>query len=279
LRRGLAETGYVEGRNFAIEYRWASGQYDRLSGLAAELIHRRVSVMVAATTPGAAAAKQATATTPIIFTGVGGDPTKLGLVDSFNRPGANITGVYILSTALEPKKLELLHELLPKVTLIGCLYNPANPNAEAQVRGMQEAAHSLNLRLHVLEARNEGELATALAALVQVSAGALVVCSDPLFTSRRNLLVALALRHAMPAIYEFREFVVAGGLMSYGTSIVEAYRAAGVYAGRLLNGEKPGDLPVQQSSKLELVINLTTAKVLGLEIPPTLLARAGEVIE
>jgi putative ABC transport system substrate-binding protein len=242
-------------------------------------VHRQVKLIVAASSPAATAAKSASANIPIVFTGVGGDPVKLGLVDKFNRPDGNITGVYILSSALEPKKLELLRELVHTSATIGYLFNPNNPNAETQVRDIREAARSLKLQLHVLKASAESDFDIAFATVAQWPKGGLVVGSDPFFTSRRNQLVAHAARRAVPAISEFREFTAAGGLMSYGTNLADAYRQAGIYAGRILKGENTADLPVIQSSKVELVINLKSAKALGLEISPQFLLRADEVIE
>ena len=278
FRNGLAEMGYVEGRNATIEYRWAEGQYDRLPKLASELVRKQVSVIVAGSTPAAVSVAPATSTIPIVFTGVSGDPVKLGLVKSFNRPGGNITGIYTLTSALEPKKLEVLHELLPTTTAVGFLSNPGNPNAEVQIREMRIAARSLGLQLALSNASSESELDASFAAL-KARAAALIVGADPFFTSQRDRLVALAARHLLPAIYEYREFPAIGGLVSYGTSLTGAYRQAGVYAGQILKGTKAGDLPVVQPTKFELVINLKTAKALGLTVPPTLLARADEVIE
>jgi putative ABC transport system substrate-binding protein len=279
FHRGLAQTGFVEGRNVSVEYRWAEGQYDRLPALAADLVRRHVAVIV--TTggiPSALAAKAATTTIPIVFT-IGADPVEVGLVASLNRPGGNITGVSILNVELAPKRLELLHELLPMATVMALLVNPTNPNAEIQSRDLQAAARTLGLELHVLHASSERDFEPALAALAQARAGALLIGPDTFFVSQFEQLGALALRHAVPTISQYREFAVAGGLMGYGGGLYEPVRLAGLYAGRILKGEKPADLPVQQSAKVELVINLKTAKALGLTFPLALLTRADEVIE
>jgi putative tryptophan/tyrosine transport system substrate-binding protein len=276
LRRGLNEIGLIEGQNVAIESRWAEGRYDRLPILADELIRRPVTVIVASAPPAALAARAATSMVPIVFSS-GIDPVKLGLVAGLNRPGGNITGVSHFSVALEGKRLELLHELIPNAAQIAVLVNPTFAGAEAISDDMQAAARVLGLRLHVLNASTEQEFDAAIASFGP--ARALVVTSDPFFLSRRDRLVSVIARHAVPAVYQFREFVTAGGLVSYGANLADGYRLVGVYAGRIIKGEKPADLPVVQPSKFELVINLSTAKALGLEVPPTLLARADEVIE
>jgi putative ABC transport system substrate-binding protein len=269
----------VEGRDVAIEYRWAEEQYDRLSALAAELVQRRVAVIAVGGAPlGPLAAKAATRTIPIVFA-VGVDPVEAGLVASLNRPGGNLTGIHYLSTVLGPKRLEVLHQLAPMATVVAVLVNPSNPNAEPQVRDLQEAARTLGLQLHVLYASTEHDLEAAFEKLVQAQAGALVVGGDGFFNDRRKQLAALATRHTMPTIYQDREFAAAGGLASYGDNLAVGYRVAGTYVGRILRGEKPADLPIQQSTRVELVINLKTAKALGLTVPPTLLASANEVIE
>jgi putative ABC transport system substrate-binding protein len=280
FRQGLSETGYSEGQNVAIEYRWAEGHYDRFPALAADLVRRQVTVIAApGSTPAAVAAKAATATIPIVFL-TAADPVETGFVASLSRPGGNITGVTVLSVELGPKLLELLHEIVPTANIMALLVNPTNPIlAEAQSIDLPAAAHRLGLELQVLNASTERDFDSVFATLVQLRAGGLVIGGETLFTSRSEKLAALALRNAVPAIYQFREFAVAGGLMSYGASLTDAHRLVGVYTGHILKGKKPSELPVQQSAKVELVINLKTARTLGLTIPPALLARADEVIE
>jgi ABC-type uncharacterized transport system substrate-binding protein len=279
FRQGLNETGYTEGRNVAIEYRWADGRGDRLSALVSDLVQRRVAVIAATGgDPAALAVKRATATLPVVFT-IGGDPVALGLVASLNRPGGNITGISQITVLLDPKRLETLRELLPGIAVIAVLRNPSNANAETQVSSLRAAERRLGIELRFVTAANAHEIDAAFAALAELRVGALMVASDPFFNARRHQIVAQAARLAVPTIFHQREFVHAGGLMSYGTSVNDMYRLAGVYTGRILKGEKPADLPVQQSTKVELVINLKTAKVLGIAVPPAVVARADEVIE
>jgi putative tryptophan/tyrosine transport system substrate-binding protein len=279
LRAGLAKVGYVEGQNVTIEYRWAEGHYDRLPALAVELTRRQVAVIVAmGGEPSALAAKAATQTIPIVFNS-GGDPVKLGIVASLNRPGGNATGVSMLFVELGPKQLEMLHKLVPKVAVIAVLVNPTMASAEKETQDALAAGRALGKQVHIVTASREGEIGTAFGDLVKHGAGALLVAPDPFFFARREHLVALAAHHAVPAIYFAREFPEAGGLMSYGTSVADVYQQVGIYAGRILKGEKPADLPVVQPTKFELVIKLKTAKALGLEVPPDLLAIADEVIE
>jgi putative tryptophan/tyrosine transport system substrate-binding protein len=278
FRKGLSEIGYVEGQNVMIVYRSAEGQADRLPALAADMVQRRVAVVVTVANNAAVAAKATTTTIPIVFT-VGGDPIKMGLVDSLNRPGGNITGVSFLSSDIIAKMLEALHELMPKAARIAALVNPTNQNAAADTKEAEAAARTLGLELQVLNASNGREIDDAFALLVERRAAALLIEGDPFFIGRMKQLVVLTARHAIPAIYQGRDFPDAGGLISYGANRSDALRLAGGYAGRILKGERPVDLPVQLATKLELVVNLNTAKALGLEIPPTLLARADEVIE
>ena len=279
FHRGLAEGGFVAGKNVVIEYRWAEGRYDRLPAMAAELVGRQVTVLVSSGgAPVLLAAKGATATTPIVFSS-GADPVKLGIVESFNRPGANITGVYILTNALEAKRFGLLHELAPAGAAIAMLYNPSNPNGEWQVQDVRDAARAAGRPLHVERATSERELDAAFATIVKHRPGALLVTADPLFSTLRERLVALSARHAILTAYQWRDFAEAGGLMSYGTNFADAYRQVGVYVAGILKGARPADLPVLQPTKFELVINLKTAKMLGLDIPPGVLAIADEVIE
>ena len=279
FRRGLQESGYVEGGNVAIEYRWADNQIDRLPALAADLVHRQVTVIAATTTPAALAAKAATTTIPIVFE-MGGDPIRLGLVVSLNRPGGNVTGVTNLNAEVAPKRVELLHELVPTSSVIALLVNPTNPGlAEPVSRASQAAAHTLGLHLHVLNASTEHDFDAVFAKLIQLRAGGLVIGPDAFFAARSEQLAALAVRHAVPAVFENREFVAAGGLVGYTGSIADAYHLVGVYAARILKGEKPGELPVQRSTKVEMFLNLKTATALGITVPLPLLGRADEVIE
>jgi putative ABC transport system substrate-binding protein len=278
LRRGLNQTGYVEGRNLVIEYRWAGNQADRLPELAADLVQLRVAVIVAAGLLPALAAKAATTNIPIVFV-VGDDPVQLGLVASLNRPGGNLTGFNVFDGELGAKALALLHELVPSTATIGFLENPNNPKFELTTRDVLAAAPVVGLKVQILKASTDREIDAAFASLVQARTGALLVGGDPFFNNRIERLIELAARHAIPTMYLFSEFVVAGGLISYGTSLREIYRQAGLYTGRILKGEKPADLPVQQITKLELIINLKTTKTLGLQVPDRLLALADEVIE
>jgi putative ABC transport system substrate-binding protein len=280
FRQGLKEAGYVEGQNVAIEYRWAEGHNDRYPALVADLVRREVTVVVSlGGTPGALAAKAATTTIPIIFQ-AGVDPVAAGLVTSLSRPGGNLTGISQLLTATVAKQMEVLHELVPKASVIALLVNPTNSIfSEALLRDLMAAARTLGLQLHVLQASSERDFDTAYATLLDLRAGALVIGPDLFFLSQRDQLVALAARHSVPAIYPWREGAIAGGLISYGSSQAETYRQVGIYTGRILKGEKPADLPVQQSTKIELIINIKTAKALGLSIPITLIGRADEVIE
>ena len=280
FRGGLNDTGYFEGRNVTIEYRWAEGRNDRLPALAAELVRLPVNLIVCAgSTPATIAAKAASTTVPIVFYG-GANPVSMGLVASLSRPGGNVTGVTTLNVEIGAKRLEVLHELVPTATMIAGLVNPTNPViAETETRDLQAAARTLGLTLHMLHASSEQEIDTAFMTLVQVRAGALVIGTDALFNSRSEQLAVLTLRHEVPAIYQFREFVLSGGLASFGTTVVDTYRPLGVYTGRILKGEKPADLPVQQATKLDLIINMKTANALGITVPLPLVGRADEVIE
>jgi putative tryptophan/tyrosine transport system substrate-binding protein len=275
FRQGLKETGYAEGRNVHIAFRWAEGRYDRLPALADELVNIQVAVILAAGgTQTGIAAKAATSTIPIV--NVGSDPDRVGLVASLNRPGGNVTGISLLSWALTPKRLELLRELVPRATIVGVLVNPNAANVELESKEIQAAARALGQQIQVLSASTESELRAVFASVTQQGIGALVIGGDAFFDSRRDLIIALTAQHAVPAVYSF---ATSGGLVSYAASVPEGYRQAGVYVGRILKGEKPADLPILQPTKFELVINLKTAKALGIEVPPTLIARADEVIE
>jgi putative tryptophan/tyrosine transport system substrate-binding protein len=279
FRTGLAQNGYIEGQNVTIEYRWARGDYARLPTLAAELVERRVAVLVGiGGDPSAVAAKRATSTIPIVF-GMGGDPVKAGLVDSFNRPGGNATGFTLLTNEMEPKRVGLLHELVPGAALIGALLNPQFPPAVRQLQDIDAAVRAIGQRLLVVKASNDTELDAALAALVRERVGAMLIAADPYFDTRRDRIIASAAQNRLPAMYQFREFAVAGGLISYGPNITDSYRQGGVYAGRILKGAKPADLPVLQPTKFELVINLKTANALGLAVPNSMQLLADEVIE
>ena len=279
FRQGLKETGYVDGHNVAIEYRWAEGRNDRLPSFVADLVQRKVNVIAATTTAAALAAKAATTTIPIVFETTA-DPVQLGLVASLNRPGGNVTGVTQTNMEIAPKRLELLHELVPTASVMALLVNPTDPAlAESATKELQEAASILGLKLHVMQASTDRDFDAVFAKLIQLRAGGLVIGSDPFFTSRSQQLAKLTVDHAVPAVYQFREFAVAGGLLSYRAAITDAYRLAGNYTGRVLRGDKPADLPVQQATKVEMIINLKTAKALGLNVPNPLIGRADEVIE
>jgi putative tryptophan/tyrosine transport system substrate-binding protein len=278
FREGLIETGYIERQNVAVEYRWAEGHYDRLPPLAADLVGRKVDVIATSADASALAAKDATSTIPIVFVN-GSDPVEIGLVASFARPGGNLTGVSIMTGELMLKRLELLSEVVPQARVIALLVNPNNASNERMMKLVLEAGPAKGVQIHVLKAGAESEIDAAFASLTQLQASALLVGPDPFLFGRREQLVALTARYAVPAIYEWREFAVAGGLISYGTSLAEMYRQAGVYVGRVLAGAKPADLPVQRPTRFELVVNLNTAKTLGLTVPPSILARADEAIE
>jgi putative ABC transport system substrate-binding protein len=278
FRQGLSEGGYIEGLNLIIEYRWAGGHYDRLPALAGDLVGHKVDMIATGSVAGMQAAKSATSTIPVVFFG-GGDLVAAGLIDSLARPGGNLTGFTTMSLELNPKRLELLSELVPQAKVIALLVNPKNPQTEGVVRDVQDAPRAKGVQLQILRAGTESEIDRAFASLVQLHAGALVVMGDAFFFSRREQLVALAARHAVPAIYDVHEYAAAGGLISYGPSLTGLWRQVGIYAARILKGEKPADLPVQQPTRFELVVNLKTAKALGLTVPPLILARADEVIE
>jgi putative ABC transport system substrate-binding protein len=279
FRAGLKEVGYVDGQNVTIEFRWAEGHYDRLPGMAADLVRRMVTVLVATGgEPSVLAAKAATTTIPIVFTS-GVDPIRAGFVSSLSRPGGNITGVNLFTSTIESKRLGLLRALVPGVKLIAVLLNPNRQDYARQKKDIEETAHAIGQQIHVLSASNQSEIDAAFATATQLRVGAMLVGADPFFNSQRDEIVALAARYAIPAVYEQREHALAGGLMSYGTNLSDGYRQAGVYTGRILKGEKPGDLPVVQSTKFEFVINLKTAKALGIEVPPSLSAEADEIIE
>jgi len=279
IKEGLQQTGYIEGRNVTIEYRWAEGHYDRLPQQAIELVDRGVAVIIlVGGGPTIAVAKAATATIPIVFV-MGDDPVKSGAVTALNRPGGNATGVNLLTVAMEAKRLQLLHELVPNVAVVAIIVNPNNPQAAEQLQDLRAAARTLGVEVEVFKAGSPSDIDTAFASLVGRRAGALLVAADAFFNTRREQFVVLTARHALPAIFHFREFAAAGGLMSYGPSLTDAYRQEGIYAGRILKGEKPAEMPVQQAVKIELVINLQTARALGLTIPLPLLGRADEVIE
>ena len=279
FRQGLAEAGFIEGQTIAIEFRWAQGDYSRLPVLARELVSRKTGVLVAVGGDASAiAAKQATSIMPIVF-GIGGDPVTAGLVERFNRPGGNATGFTLLTAEMDAKRLSLLQELMPSVPLVGALLNPSFPTAMRQLKELEEGARTIDKRLFVSKASNDTELAAAFDALLQQQVGALLVAADPYFDTRRDKLIAFASHNRLPAFYHFRDYVVAGGLISYGPSVTDGYRQAGIYVGRILKGAKPADLPIVQPTKFELVINQKTAKAMGFTIPPSILARADEVID
>src|SRR6516164_8553668 len=279
FRAGLKEAGYVDGQNVTIEFRWDEGHYDRLPRMAADLVRRKVNVLVATGgLPSVVAAKAATSTIPIVFT-TGSDPVRLGVVASLSRPGANLTGVSLFSTVLDAKRLDLVRRLIPGVQLIAVLFNPNRPDHASHVKEIQEAARTVDQQIHILLASDEAAIDAAFASAAQLHTGAMLVGGDPFLNSERDKIVRLAAQYSIPAVYEQREHAVAGGLMSYGTNLTDGYRQAGTYVGRILKGEKPGDLPIVQSTKFEFVINLKTAKALGIEVPPNLSAEADEIIE
>jgi putative ABC transport system substrate-binding protein len=278
VRKGLSEMGFVEGQNVTIEYRWADGRYERLPEMAADLVRSKVDAILAITTPAAVAAKAATTTLPIVFE-VGADPVKLGLVAGLSKPGGNMTGVSLLNVELGAKRLELLHGVVPTTTIFGLLINPTNSNAETISKDVKAAAKELGIQIHVQHATNEADFEPAFASLRELGVRALVIGTDPLFNASSERLAALSLRYVMPSVYQYRPFAAAGGLMSYGDSSTEPFRQAGIYVGRILKGEKPGELAIQQSTKVELIVNLKAAKALGLTVPTQIVARADEVIE
>jgi putative tryptophan/tyrosine transport system substrate-binding protein len=278
VRKGLSEAGFIEGQNVTIDSRWADGHYERLPAMAADLVRSKVDVILAITTPAAVAAKAATTTIPVVFE-VGSDPVKLGLVAGLSKPGGNLTGVSLLNMELAAKRLELLHGVVPTTTIFGLLINPKNSNAEAISKDVQEAAKELGIQIHVQRAATEADLEPAFASLRELGARALVIGTDPLFNVSSERLAALTLRYVMPSIYQYRPFAAAGGLLSYGDSSTEPFRQAGAYVGRILKGAKPGELAIQQSTKVELIINLTTAKTLGIRLPIALIARADEIVD
>ena len=280
LRRGLSELGFIEGQNLSIEYRWGEGRNERLPSMASELVRHQVKVIVApGSTPAALAAQAATKTIPIVFE-IGSDPVELGLVPRLNQPGGNITGVTSLNLEIGPKRLELLHSLIPAATVFGLLINPTNPRlAETNIKSIQSAGQTFGLEMRVLHASTEGEFEAAFTELKQIKAGGLLIAADPFFTSHVKQLAALSIRHAVPTVYQFRDFAIAGGLLSYGASFTETFRVVGNYTGRILKGEKPANLPVQQATAVELIINQRTAKTLGITVPQALISRADEVIE
>jgi putative tryptophan/tyrosine transport system substrate-binding protein len=278
FRHGLMEAGLVEGQDVKIEYRFAAGQYDQLPLMAADFVRQPVNLIVAASDPSAQAAKASTTTIPIVFA-VGNDPIKLGLVESYNRPGGNATGINILTAAMEAKRLGLLHEVVPQAAIVGLIINPNYAQATAQVRQIEDAAHASGLQVYVLRVSNDEDVDTAFNAIVQQRIAALIVAADPFIDTRRDKIIGLSARHAVPTMYQFREHAVAGGLMSYGVDLIDVYRQVGIYAARVLKGAKPADLPVMEPTKFEFVINLKTARALGLKINPQLLTNADEVIE
>jgi putative ABC transport system substrate-binding protein len=280
LHRGLSELGFIEGQNLSIEYRWAQGRNERLPSMASDLVHQQVKVIIApGSTPAALAAQAATKSIPIVFE-IASDPIEIGLVSGLNKPGGNITGVTTLNLEIGPKRLELLHSVIPSASVIGLLINPTNPRlAEQNIKSMQSAGKSLRLEMHVLHASTEDEFGAAFEELKKIRAGGLLIAADPFFSSHVKQLAALSIRHAVPSVYQFREFAIAGGLLSYGTSFTQSFRTVGNYTGRVLKGEKPADLPVQQATAVELIINQRTAEALGVTVPQALISRADEVIE